>query len=350
MNIIFKGVVGSQAYGTSTPTSDIDIKGVYIQPLKEVLGFSYSPQIEVTKDECYFEVKRFLELLSTANPTMLELLFLPEKCVKITTGTFELIKQQRDLFVTKKCLNSFGGYAIQQIQKAKGLNKKMNWEKEEMQRKTPLDFCYFYTTGHEAMPMTRYLQVMGFKQEYCGLVPIDHIRDGYALYYDWRGSEEQAEPIGFKGIQLGDSNSIRSSDPTGIITGTYGFIHYNKDGYTQHCKKYGEYETWLTNRNTERYVETEEHGQKIDGKNLMHCCRLIDMAIEIAKYGKVVVQRANADKLLAIRRGEIPLETLLLRSEERIQGLNELYAKSSLPDSVDTKKVEELLIKIRTQR
>ena len=29
-DIIFKTIVGSQAYGTSTPESDIDYKGIYI--------------------------------------------------------------------------------------------------------------------------------------------------------------------------------------------------------------------------------------------------------------------------------------------------------------------------------
>lgn len=31
MDIIFKAIVGSQAYGTNVPGSDTDIKGVYIQ-------------------------------------------------------------------------------------------------------------------------------------------------------------------------------------------------------------------------------------------------------------------------------------------------------------------------------
>jgi predicted nucleotidyltransferase len=37
--IIFKTIVGSQAYGTATASSDIDYKGVYVQHPKEILAF-----------------------------------------------------------------------------------------------------------------------------------------------------------------------------------------------------------------------------------------------------------------------------------------------------------------------
>lgn len=36
--ILLNAIVGSQAYGTNTPDSDIDTKGVYLQDPMEVLG------------------------------------------------------------------------------------------------------------------------------------------------------------------------------------------------------------------------------------------------------------------------------------------------------------------------
>ena len=67
-------MVGSQAYGTATPNSDQDFKGVFIQHEDDILGFNYVEQYEVSKDECYYEVRRFLQLLQSANPTVLEML------------------------------------------------------------------------------------------------------------------------------------------------------------------------------------------------------------------------------------------------------------------------------------
>ena len=133
MNKIYEAIVGSQSYGTNIETSDIDKKGVFIQSTDEILGFGYKEQIDKSKDEVYYEVKRFLELLKSANPTVLELLFSPEDCIISTSPQFELIRKNKDKFLTKQCRNSFGGYAVQQIQKARGLDKKMNWEKNRVQ-------------------------------------------------------------------------------------------------------------------------------------------------------------------------------------------------------------------------
>lgn len=64
-------------------------------------------------------------MLQSANPAMLDLLFMPEDCIVEKHTAFELILQNRDKFLTKKCLRSFGGYAVAQIKKAKGLDKKL---------------------------------------------------------------------------------------------------------------------------------------------------------------------------------------------------------------------------------
>jgi uncharacterized protein len=341
-NLIFKAIVGSQSYGTSTPTSDIDYKGVYMQNINELIGFGYKPQIEVTKDEVYYELRRFMELLTSANPTVLELLYSPKDCVIQKSKQFDLLVQHRDKFLTKKCLNSFGGYAIAQIKKAKGLDKKMNWEKQRVERKTPLDFIYANVDG-KTIPVTALLEQMDFKQENCGLVNINHFRDCYGLYHSPNNIDN------LKGIILDDSNSVRlSSIPKHLKQEV--IVYYNKDGYSVHCKDYREYQEWLETRNTQRYVDIQGHDQKIDGKNLMHCRRLIDTAMEIPMLKTINVKRPNADYLLSIRRGEVDLESIIQKAEEDILLLNELYENSDLPDSVDPDFVNDLLVEIRLMK
>jgi len=143
--IIFKGIIGSQAYGTNIPTSDIDYKGIYSQSIADLISFNYKEQYEVGKDECYYEVRRFIQLLGTANPTVLEMLYLPQDCIVEKSTEFDILYANRHKFLTKKCLNSFGGYAVAQIKKARGLDKKMNWEKNRVTRKGIMDFCYVVT-------------------------------------------------------------------------------------------------------------------------------------------------------------------------------------------------------------
>lgn len=345
-NYIFKAVVGSQSYGTSIPTSDIDYKGVYMQTEDELLGFGYKEQIDHGKDECYYEVRRFLQLLETGNPTVLELLYSPEDCVITSTAQFDLIRRERDNFLTKRCMQSFGGYAVAQIKKARGLNKKMNLEKEKTERKTPLDFCYIITSLG-TKPLKDWLRTQKGRanwQENYGVSVITNARDMYFIYPDESGGE-----LGYRGIinKAETSNDIRlSSIPKDqMLLGRA--MSYNKDGYIKHCKDYLQYTEWLEKRNVQRYVDISGHNQQIDGKNMLHCRRLLDMCIEIARDGKINVRRPNADYLLKIRRGEVDLDSIINEAEEDLKTLEDVYAKSSLPDGVDREFVNELLLKVR---
>lgn len=343
--IIFKGIVGSQAYGTNIATSDIDYKGVYIQTEEEILGFNYKEQYEVGKDECYYEVRRFIQLLGTANPTVLELLFLPKDCIVEEHPAFDsLLRLTRHNFLTKKCLNSFGGYAVAQIKKARGLDKKMNWEKNRVERKGIMDFCYILT-GLGTRPLKDWLAYQKGNQCHQHMYGVTAVNNARDVYYIYPSDGE----LGYHGIVNLDetSNDLRlSSIPKEQMT-KYSIMVYNKDGYIRHCKDFREYSEWLAKRNTQRYVDTTEHGQQIDGKNLMHCRRLLDMAIEIATTGDLNVRRPNRDYLLSIRRGEVSLDDIINKAEEDVKGLDELYAKARLPEDSDPKFMNELLLEIR---
>lgn len=281
-----------------------------------------------------------MELLQKANPTVLELLYSPEDCIVTTSPQFELLKKHRDKFLTKACRNSFGGYAVAQIKKARGLDKKMNWEKERVERKTPLDFVYAYLNG-KTVPVMDYLELRGMKQENCGLIALDHMKGCYALYY-------QTEPM-FNGIVHKNSNEVLlSSVPKGLTPEV--LVYFNKDAYSIHCKDYKEYSEWLEKRNMQRYVDIKGHEQQIDGKNLMHCRRLLDTAKEIALEGTINVRRSNAKELLAIRRGEVSLERIIDEAEKDIKELDVIYENCSLPLECDMDFVNELLLEIRYMR
>lgn len=360
---LFLVIRGSHAYGTNIESSDTDYSGIFIQSMDDILGNKYIEQINDDKnDTVIYEVRRFLELIGKNNPTVLELLNTPEDCIVYKDPIFDLILQNRDKFITKICANSFGGYAKMQIQKAKGQDKKQNWEKDKVTRKTPLDFCYLHE-GTKSIPLTQWLSDTDKDQSKCGLSKIPHSKDVYALYYDFSDQydkeyfEEMGIPkkLGFKGISFEDSNDIRlSSIPESIPFSLYGgdnwfisHVSYNKDGYTQHCNDYKSYQTWLEQRNESRWVDVKSHGQKIDGKNMMHCKRLMQMAREISEGKGIIVRRTNAKELISIRKGEVDLQTLINDVESEIVEIDKLFKSSSLPDSVDTNFINELIIEIR---
>jgi len=358
MKIIFKGIVGSQAYGTNIPTSDIDIKGVYIQELKDVVGFGYKEQINISKDESYYEVKRFLELAMTGNPTVLELMFLPQHCVLEETEEWKEIKQHARMFLTKKLKYSFSGYALEQIKKAKGLNKKMNWEKERFQRKNVIDFCYCNIDG-KTVPLTKYLADNDHKPKFMGMVKLDHMADCYAMYHDavaqwgedanhrFKNEAGEVPDLGFKGVESKDGNQLMLSSVPKYIKPEPTTVYFNKSEWAKHIAECASYDEWILNRNTQRYVDSVVHGQKYDGKNLMHCRRLIETAIDIVEKNDLIILRPNREELLAIRRGECRLEDIISDAERDVAKLDALFENSSLPEEVDKDVVEQILIKLR---
>ncbi len=348
---IFSGVVGSTSYGTSTPTSDIDTKFIYCQHPNELLGFGYTEQLNIDKDNVGYEVRRILELLATGNPNINELLWLPEDCIKERSTAFDILVANRDKFVTKMCYNAYSQYAYQQIKKASSLSKKSRLEKGAVAKKELLDFVYFIKEGR-TVPVKQYLQQERLKEEFCGLINLEHAKNLYALYYDYpshydmEGKRANYQSLNYKGICDSNSHMVKLSHvekgqkPIGIVS-------VNHEGYSTYAKEKKEYDMWLENRNINRFVEDTTHGQFIDAKNMLHNRRLLDMAKEIATEGKIIVKRPNTDYLLKIKRGEVNLQQLIEDSERDIEALKPLYEQSNLSESVDPVFLNELLLEIR---
>jgi hypothetical protein len=354
--IIFEGIVGSQAYGIATPTSDVDKKGVFIQDQDSILGFGYIDQVNDTKnDQTFYEVKRFIELLASNNPNMLELLNLPEDCIVYKDPIFDLVLEHRKDFITKMCRHSFGGYAVEQIRKARGLNKKISNPMDPV-RKGVLDFCYV-AEGGKSIAVKDYLAEYRLKNEYCGLVSLDHMKYMYVVYYDKVAElNDKGIPmgvcssLGFKGIVSDDleSNDVSTSSvPKGMIQEF--IMYFNKEGYSSYCKDYKDYFDWVEKRNPERYNDNVGHGGNYDGKNLAHCHRLLDMAIEIGEGKGINIRRENREELLSIRRGEYDYEKLVEDAENKIKRMDDVFESSALPRSIDRDFLDDLLIKIRKE-
>lgn len=183
--LLYRYYRGSQTYGTSTPASDWDEGGVYIEPIDQVLGLGYDFQDEISDekhDKVWYGLKKYMNLLCTSNPNILESLFVDDEFVIYEHPIITELKKHRQEFVTKECFNSFIGYSIAQIKRAKGYNK-MCVQPIEV-RKMPIDFCYT-TYKQGTSNMTDWLAARGLKQEYCGLVSLNNMPDCYGVYYDF---------------------------------------------------------------------------------------------------------------------------------------------------------------------
>ena len=117
MNIILEGVVGSTMYGLATKDSDVDMMGIFLVPTTSILGIKKVQESIVTTkpDRAYHELGKFVRLAMQANPTILELLYLPEYTILTKEG--KLLVENRDMFLSKKVFFAFGGYAYSQAKK-----------------------------------------------------------------------------------------------------------------------------------------------------------------------------------------------------------------------------------------
>ena len=334
--IVLECLSGSRAYGLATPTSDTDIKGVFLLPKKDYYGLEYVPQVaDPSNDVVFYEFSRFMKLLSVNNPNILELLNTPSSSIRYKHPLLDEIKSE--MVLSKLCRDTFGKFALAQIKKAKGLKKKIV-NPVAQERKSPLAFCY---VSHEqgSLALERYLDLAGWRQEDCGLTNIPHMDNVYGLYH--------RPDAGYSGIIKNDrSNDVSlSSIPKGEPQ--RALLYFNRNGYSSYCKKYREYWDWVDQRNEARYENTRQHGKNYDAKNMMHTFRLLDMAIEIGRDQRVNVERPNRTFLLDIKAGKYEYDELLQMAHEKQQEMENAYAHSTLPEQPDLEAINNLAFELR---
>jgi len=118
---ILKVLVGSHAHGLATPESDLDYRGVFVNPTSEILSIGGQNKQtrweEGTEDNTSWELGHFLFLATKSNPTILEVFKAP-----IVVGTFtQLGAGLQGLFPyvwsSKGVMDAHKGYGFNQRKK-----------------------------------------------------------------------------------------------------------------------------------------------------------------------------------------------------------------------------------------
>lgn len=337
--ILFDCISGSQAYGTALPTSDVDRKFVYIASLEAVLSDSVEEQINVNKDFTGYEIGRYIDLVKSNNPNLLEFLAMPDDCVISIHPLFKkYVIDNAENFFSKRIRFSFGEYASSQIKKARGLNKKIV-NPMPGPRKGLFDFCYV-SKGQGSIPLKEYLKKKSMKVNLCGVAAIDHMKNCYHLFY----SRDLGK--GYKGITDKDNVQIILTSIEKEAKPKCTF-YCNREGFQHYCKEYASYQTWIEERNPIRYQENMDNEAAYDGKNMSHCYRLLDMCTEILRDKKIEVRRSNREELLKIRSGEFEYEELLKGAAAKLEVIEELYQTSDLPKEISNEFAQNIILNIR---
>ena len=115
--IIYRCVMGSQAYGLETDESDTDRRGIYLAPAELQWSLFGAPEQfeDNAAQACYWELQKFLVMALRANPNILECLYSPlvEKIAPLAEELLAL----RQHFLSQMIFQTFNGYALSQFKK-----------------------------------------------------------------------------------------------------------------------------------------------------------------------------------------------------------------------------------------
>ncbi len=306
--ITFLTLGGSYSYGTNVETSDVDVRGCALNTPSDLLGLTNFEQVVHTQtDTTVYSFNKLIKLLLNCNPNTIEMLGCKSEHYFLLTDTGRMMIENRKLFMSKRAVHSFGGYATQQLRRlenALARDKMSQGRREE----------------HIRNSMERAVQ--SFKSRYA-----EFDKGSVILYTDESPREdldrEIFADITLKKFPAREFNSM-INDLNNVLSNYEKLNHRNNKKDDNHLNKHA-----------------------------MHLIRLYLMCLDILEKGDIVTYRGNdLGLLMSIRHGEYQKEDGTYR-QEFFDMVNEFearltYAKenTALPENPDMKRVEEFVMEV----
>lgn len=296
-NTLYLTLSGSRAYGTNKADSDVDIRGVMLEPNRAIYGLGTFEQFEDrTTDTVIYGLKKFVSLCVNANPNALELLGTREECIVLMTPFGRLLRENAGLFLSRKVIQSFGSYASAQL------------------RRLSNALCHdSYTPAEQEAHLESVLQGQ-----------IEHFNRTYTPQGDSMRIHlsEGDMPALLLDVTLADY-------PLRDFAGIYGEM-------LNVLKTYGK----LNHRNRKK---DDAHLYK----HAMHLIRLLITGMDILKEKGICTFRGQEhDLLVDIRNGEFSFDEIMEMAKAYQLRFAEAAKRTSLPDQPDVKKIEALMMEI----
>jgi hypothetical protein len=310
MRILFETVFGSHLYGTSTPTSDHDFKGVYLPSAREILlpktpdvktfntGSSSVKNTAEDVDRELYSLHKFFDMLIKGDMNAYEMLFAPHDGSSID---WNHIVKNRDRMLTREC-RGFVGYVQRQAATYGVRGERFN----EVQALVDhlLNELWGYNTG------TKLQDVPGVEQK------LKAFCEG-KLFTSW-------ELITNNGREL---FHLVCCDRKVPLSAT---IKTALDVYSRVLDNYGA---------RARAAATNEG---LDWKAVSHAVRIGEQAVDLLMTGEIVFPRPNAERLKAIKRGEVPYDEIAPYLDYLLETVEQLGHSSTLPAKPDVEFMDNL--------
>jgi len=333
--ILFSCIVGSQLYGTSTPDSDVDVKGVFIPPKQYFMGFL--DRIEQVQDNQtdteYYDIRKFLKIALECNPTIIELLYAPEYMWKESSPEWLEIIDHRDYFLSKRARYSFTGYAMSQLKRIK---RHRSWLLNPLTKK-PERKDFGLPENQKLIPEE---QIGAFNRLL--LNHMEEVKQNHPL------KKEIEDMLDTKGL-ISIIQSLKNpdiNDMKQLVPASDNFIMAldREKKYSVAMREWGQYQNWKKNRNPKRAELEKQYGH--DTKHSMHLLRLMTEGEELMKHKTITFPRPDKEFLLDIRNGKYSYDEIVEMADEFELKFNEYYNTSELPYKPNSKKINNLCIKL----
>lgn len=307
-NIIILTLGGSHAYGTDNENSDLDIRGCALNSKMQILtNDNFEQFTNEATDTTIYAFNKLVTLLCNVNPNTIEMLGnKPEHYFYVSPVGQELIDNAH-LFLSKRAVYSFGGYANQQLRRLENKSNRMAGQAQNEE--------HIYKTIEHAS--------YDFKSRYFKM-PDDAIK----LYID-------------KAVQEGyDTEIFMDVNLTHYPLRDYKGIWAEMQSIVKSYSKIG--------RRNGKAI-----GHNKLSKHMMHIVRLYIMCLDILEKEKIITYRENEhDLLMDIRNGKY-----LDSNSQPTDGFYEMvdaferkleYAKkhTNLPDNPDYKVINEFVASV----
>lgn len=301
---------GSLAYGTNLEGSgDVDLRGFAFESPKELIGMTKSFQqvVETKTDTTIYAFNKLIGLLIENNPNTIELLGCkPEHYFYLSDVGEELIKN-RKMFLSHRCIRSFGGYAGQQLAR---LENAIARDSLTQRRKEE----HILISMNNAMA--------SFEERF------SDFENGSMHLFTAESKKEGMDSEIHINIDL---RNYPVRDLTGIM-----------NEFTNIAKQYNK----LNHRN---HKKDETHLNK----HAMHLLRLYYMVIDILENGDIVTYREKERPfLLEVRKGKFMKEDGTYDSSfydfrnELEKRFNYAAKNTSLPEKADMNKIEDFVYSV----
>lgn len=307
-NIILLTLGGSHAYGTNVEGSDLDVRGCALNSKEEILtNKNFEQFVNEETDTTIYSFNKLIALLSNCNPNTIEIVGCkPEHYFYLSPIGQELI-DNRYLFLSKKCIHSFGGYANQQLWRLSNKSARLVGQEEREH----------HILSSIQSAATTWPDKFEFYDE-----------DNIKLYVDKSNKEEYDSEI-FMDINL-------KHYPLRDYKGMWGEMNNIVKDYAKIGK---------------RNSHAIEKGKL--AKHMMHLIRLYLMCLDILENGEIVTYREkDHDFLMDIRNGKYldenrqPIAEFYDMVEDFEDKLARAKQTTQLPENPDYKKIQEFVMSV----